>query len=414
MKKNYGPCVTLRPRQDGTTKFRFEVRRDRPEGWPYSRPILVDGRDGARLETLTAAQEVHIERTAETLFRQLGQMRAEQKRAHQPEKPTIDRSWEQLIQLRREHSNWQGLKPKSRATYASTQKRINNLLGWDPALAPSTVLESQIDRIFLKRIMSPYIRKRAYVEVRRLLGKAVREGWRDAALTISYSARLPKPNLKTWTADDLRCAVTQAITDGEHGLARMMLTQWEVGQRLQDVRLFRYGYQYVNGSFAYKCQKTGREIRIRVSNPTARRILDDGAKRGAYMFPRGADGKTFTGVELSKTFARLRKRLKGFDQKLQFRQLRHTVILELALAGCTVPEIATVTGHELSSVHQTLKHYLRPDSEMSDRAVEKRDRRRLENVTGMKGELIVEGARCIFIGDLAKAETPLSPDQVAA
>lgn len=51
---------------------------------------------------------------------------------------------------------------------------------------------------------------------------------------------------------------------------------------------------------------------------------------------------------------------------------------------------------------------------MSDRAVEKRDRRRLENVTGMKGELIVEGSRCIFIGDLAKAETPLSPEQVAA
>lgn len=414
MNKNYGPCVTLRPRQDGTTKFRFEVRRDRPEGWPYSRPILVDGRDGVRLETLTPAQEVHIERTAEALFRQLGQMRAAQKAETQPERPTIERSWEQLIQLRREHSNWLGLKPKSRATYASTQKRINNLLGWDSALAPSTVLESQIDRVFQKRIDSLYLRKKAYQEVRQLLGKAVREGWRDPALTISYSAKLPKPKLKTWTAEDLRCAATQAITDGELGLARMIFAHWEIGQRLQDVRLFRYGYQYSNGAFSYRCQKTGREIRIRVSNETARRILDEGARHGAYMFPRSEDGKPFTGVELSKTFARLRKRLKGFDQTLQFRQIRHTVILELALAGCTVPEIATVTGHELSSVHQTLKHYLRPDSEMSDRAVEKRDRRRLENLMGMKGELIVEGVRCIFIGDLAKAETPLTPEQVAA
>lgn len=412
--KNYGPCVAVRPRKDGTVRFRFEVRRNCPAAWPGSRPILVDGRDGVRLDDLTPSQEAQVERTAEALFRDLCRLRAAEAQSDAPVAPQIDRSWSALIELRRQHSNWQELKLRSRQTYASTQKRIVDFLGWDPALAPSTVLESQIDKIFLQRIISPHRRKAAYLEVRRLLEKAVREGWRDPALTIAYSARLPKPKLKTWTAGDLRCAATQAITDGEYGLARMMFAQWEIGQRLQNVRLFRYGYQYVSGGFHYECVKTGREIRIGVTNPQARRILDDAYVHGAYMFPYEATGKPFTGVELSKAFARVRKRLVGFDPTLQFRQLRHTVILELALAGCTVPEIATITGHELSSVHQTLKYYLRPHSEMADRAMEKRERRRLEHVTGIKGELIVEGARSIYIGDLPDAEKPLAPEQAAA
>ncbi len=412
--KNYGPCVAVRPRLDGTVRFRFEVRRNRPAGWPGSRPILVDGKDGMRLGNLTAAQEAQIEKAAEAMFRELCRLRAQDADAQTLKPPQIERSWSDLIELRRQHSNWQGLKPKSRQTYASTQKRIVDFLGWDPALQPSTVLESQIDKIFLQRIISPHRRKAAYLEVRRLLEKAVREGWRDPALTISYSARLPKPKLKTWSADDLRCAATQAITEGEYGLARMMFAQWEIGQRLQNVRLFRYGYQYVSGGFHYECVKTGREIRIGVINAQARRILDDAYEHGAYMFPYAATGKPFTGVELSKAFARVRKRLQGFDPKLQFRQLRHTVILELALAGCTVPEIATITGHELSSVHHTLKHYLRPHSEMADRAMEKRERRRLEQVTGIKGELIVEGARSIYIGDLPDVEKPILLSQEAA
>lgn len=212
-----------------------------------------------------------------------------------------------------------------------------------------------------------------------------------------------------WTADDLRCAVTQAITDGERGLARLLLTQWEIGQRLQSVRVFRYGYQYENGCFFYKCRKTGREIRIEVKNLRARAVLDATYEHGAYMFPSAEDGKPFTGVQLTKAFTRLRRQLKGFDPKLQLRQLRHTVVLELALAGCNIPEIASITSHNLATVHHTLKHYLAKDSELADRAMEKRERRRLEQVSGLSGEVIVDGARRIYIGDLPKAETPQAP-----
>jgi hypothetical protein len=414
MTKNYGPCVVVRPRAGGMVKFRFEVRRNRPEGWPSSRPILVDGRDGVRLADMTPAQEAQIERKAEELFLELARYRAGVKEANQP--PAFYRSWNDLIALRKAHSNWLGLSPATIRTYESVQRRIVDFLGWDEALAPSTILESQVDKIFLTRLTSPYRRKIFYIELRRLLEKAVREGWRDAALTISYKPKVPRPMLRTWTAGDLACAVTQAITDGERGLALLMLAQWEIGQRLRDVRLFRYGYgyDYVDGAFGYIEQKTGREIRIKVVNPSARRMLDANYQHGAYMFPSATTGRPFEGVELTRVFTRLRKRLKGFDQKLHLRQFRHTVVVELALAGCTIPEIATVTGHALSSVHGTLKHYLRGADEMSDVAMAKRERRRLETEAGLKGELIVDGKRCIYIGDLPKVDKPVAPEPATA
>lgn len=411
--ENLGPCVVVRPRQDGTMRLRFEVRRNIPEGWPRSRPILVNGRDGISPADLTPAIKNEVERTAADFYRELSRRRLSGS-AGDTVPPPITRSWSELINLRREHSNWQDLQPASRTTYASTQKRIVELLGWSPALAPSVVLESQIDRIFLDRAHSAHQRKKLYLEVSVLLKKAVREGWRAPGLTVAYKPRLPKPAMRTWTPGDLRCAVSAAITDGERGLARLLLTQWEIGQRLQSVRNFRYGYHYKDGAFFYTCIKTRREIRISVVNPTARKILDEEYRHGAYMFPRAIHGKPFTGVELTKAFTRIRNKLKGFDQKLQLRQLRHTVVLELALAGCTIPEIASITSHELATVHQTLQHYLSANPILAAQAVEKRERRRLEDIGGLKGEVVVEGARLVYLGDLPEAATPCSPVETAS
>lgn len=410
MQKNYGPCVEIRPREDGTARLRFSVRRNCPDGFKPTTPILVDGRDGVRLDRLTPSQELAIRQRAEDLYRELLMRRAG---VSAPVKvtPVIERSWEALIKLRRENSSWRKLRPTSQQSYTSTQKKIVGLLGSDPALAPSIVLESQLDRIFTSRIDSLYGRKRVFIETRRLLEKATREGWRDPALTLTYSERLPKPKIQIWTPGELRCMVTAALAEGERGLARLLVAQWEVGQRLQSVRNFRWGYHYKNGCFSYLCVKGEREVRVDVVNASARRALEEDYRHGDYMFLSATTGKPFTGAELSRVYGRLRKKLRDFNPKLQIRQLRHTVILELALSGCNIPEIATITTHDMSTVHRTLEAYLRPDSELARNAMEKRERRRLENVMGLTGELIVEGTRRIFIGDRPQPQLPTPPEK---
>lgn len=59
-----------------------------------------------------------------------------------------------------------------------------------------------------------------------------------------------------------------------------------------------------------------------------------------------------------------------------FHDLRGTAVTRLAVAGCTVPEIATITGHSLKDVEEILdRHYLMRDSAMAKSAIRKLEKR---------------------------------------
>ncbi|KRC12685.1 hypothetical protein ASE23_20190 [Rhizobium sp. Root73] len=61
---------------------------------------------------------------------------------------------------------------------------------------------------------------------------------------------------------------------------------------------------------------------------------------------------------------------------LTFNDLRGTAVTRLALSGCTLPEIATITGHSLRDVNAILDtHYLNRDSELGDNAIKKLEKR---------------------------------------
>jgi len=51
--------------------------------------------------------------------------------------------------------------------------------------------------------------------------------------------------------------------------------------------------------------------------------------------------------------------------------LRDTAVTWMALAGCEIPEIVSVTGHTLQSATKILKHYLAQHPEMADSAIRK-------------------------------------------
>lgn len=51
--------------------------------------------------------------------------------------------------------------------------------------------------------------------------------------------------------------------------------------------------------------------------------------------------------------------------------LRDTAVTWLARAGCTMPEIASITGHSLASIHSIMKHYLAITPELADAAIGK-------------------------------------------
>lgn len=57
-----------------------------------------------------------------------------------------------------------------------------------------------------------------------------------------------------------------------------------------------------------------------------------------------------------------------------FMDLRRTSVTRLGEAGCTVPEIASITGHSVDDVQRILDTYLRPTRKMAAKAIRKLER----------------------------------------
>jgi integrase len=88
----------------------------------------------------------------------------------------------------------------------------------------------------------------------------------------------------------------------------------------------------------------------------------------------GDDTWTSDGFRTSwdKTF----KRAGLGDDDLHFHDLRGAAVTRLALSGCTVPEIAAITGHSPRDVEAILDaHYLGGGVELAEQAMMKLDAR---------------------------------------
>lgn len=60
------------------------------------------------------------------------------------------------------------------------------------------------------------------------------------------------------------------------------------------------------------------------------------------------------------------------DFDLHFHDLRGTAVTRLALIGCTVPQIAAITGHSLKDMEVILEaNYLGGQAELADQAIVK-------------------------------------------
>lgn len=105
-----------------------------------------------------------------------------------------------------------------------------------------------------------------------------------------------------------------------------------------------------------------------------RGLLAESSSEGAlFLFRDETTGKAYTEERPSKVFAVVRTAAveKG-ARPLLMRWLRHSCVVQLARAGCEVPEIAAVTGHSLASVTSILETYLPRDKKVAENAQRKR------------------------------------------
>lgn len=170
---------------------------------------------------------------------------------------------------------------------------------------------------------------------------------------------------KIWMADDIRAF--SAVASEPLQMA-MLLALW-TGQRQGD--LLRLSWSAYDGTHIRLRQRKGKKrAPIPVGAPLKAAL--DAAKEGrrAVTILVNTRGKPWTSDGFRASWDKAFERSGLGD--LHFHDLRGTAVTRLALSGCTVPEIASITGHSLKDVEAILDaHYLGGRLELAEAAMVK-------------------------------------------
>jgi integrase len=178
---------------------------------------------------------------------------------------------------------------------------------------------------------------------------------------------------KIWTEDDEAAFLRSAPA---HLHLPLLLALW-TGQRQGD--LLRLPWSAYDGvHIRLRQSKTGKRVVIPVGAPL--RAVLNAAPRCSPIILTNSQGRPWT----SQTFRsawHLAARKAGISG-LTFHDLRGTAVTRLAKVECTVPEIATITGHSLKDTYAIMdSHYLHRDPALAASAIRKLE---MGNKTALK------------------------------
>jgi integrase len=171
---------------------------------------------------------------------------------------------------------------------------------------------------------------------------------------------------KIWQDADINAFCAVASRPLQDALVLALCT----GQRQGDLLRLTWA-AYDGASLRLRQRKRGAAVTMPVSG-TLKALLDarKGRKRGAVTILTNTEGKPWTEDGFRSSWAKAFAKAKLGD--LHFHDLRGTAVTRLALAGCTIPEIAAITGHSPDDAGKILRaHYLGGQAELAESAIVK-------------------------------------------
>lgn len=371
-----GEYVTLRPRKDGTFRVYFQVpARLRPSDWPSLIPLPIKAERTGDLAN--PGQVAAIQADARALYDRLKGVRDE------GAAPPPRRSLRTLVRQWQKTDAWKTLKPRSQEHYGTY---INHILTWSETAEPQHPDPTKLTRADIEGFLSLFdgqdeTKRHCRKTMRLVMDQAVALAWRtDNPCDGIRLKRQKKSKAGVWEQADVDLYVETALRPAKYSedrksLAAIIELEWEIGQRLTDVRGFRPGAEYDQeaGVFRFFQEKTGTYVTIRISarlQALLAELIEDGQ---LFLFRNEATGKAYTEKGLSKAFAWLRKAVVAAGGRfLLMKWLRHSCVVQLARKECTIPEICAVTGHSIAAAAGILSTYLPRDSVVAENAQVKR------------------------------------------
>ncbi|TXH54475.1 MAG: hypothetical protein E6Q97_10870 [Desulfurellales bacterium] len=166
-------------------------------------------------------------------------------------------------------------------------------------------------------------------------------------------AKRLKP-IRAVTVDQLLTIVAKAGEMGLPHVALGTLLHFDLGQRQGDILALQKPRDYRDGVFHFRQSKTDQEVTIRPFLRETREALD-ALPSDRFMLVADANGQAVNTELYVRQFRQVAKAC-GFHDLWEM-EMRHSCVIYMEQAGLTPAEIATRTGHKLSSVIMILENY---------------------------------------------------------
>jgi integrase len=360
-------------------------------GW---RPQRLKHRDGRPAQTLDEAVAL-----AQALNQELDNWRSGgglQSATTPPPVPPLQTVQENtvahVIRLYKSHRRFAELAPKTRLEYGRCLEHIERWAGDAPitAITRQTVQDYYEAQMDTGKLATANARLRV---LRILLQYAC-----DKDMIVGGNpAEKPgmvgtAPRLRVWSDDELAAFVGAADAMGYPGMADAVVLAIATGQRQGDLLKLPLLAVRPNhdGGYTLHVQQAKRGARVAVPllPSAAARLAGADARRASLNAARADKGLRPVSTVLwndstgeawnADTFRHIFSDVRSESTKVcpsiadvTYQDCRDTAVTAYATAGCTIPELCAITGHQEASATQVLKHYLALNGEMASSAVAK-------------------------------------------
>ena len=281
-------------------------------------------------------------------------------------------------------------------TVLDYKQKAGSLVQFDPELAGSDIraltkpiLIGLFERLWREK--GHHMAHGVMAVLRLALTHAERHGRIHANPARGLGLETPSERLRVGSLEEMQRLIRTADAIGETMVGHAIMLGLMTGQRQGD-RLALQDAGHDEGVRRFRQAKTGAIVEIPETPQLTQRLAQARAEREAWgvkvteIIVDLRSRKRFTTYSYGKRFARVRAAaiagvraedgswiveptpsLDGFRDQ----DLRDTAVTWLARAGCSIPEIRSITGHDEESIFKILKHYLAVDAEIARHAIGK-------------------------------------------
>jgi integrase len=181
--------------------------------------------------------------------------------------------------------------------------------------------------------------------------------------------RIPRPPARQiyWLEEEVETAIGKAKEMGRASIALAIRLAFDTGQREGDVLSMRWSH-LIGNEIAVKQSKGGATVRIPCL-PELTAQLSETTKTSTHIVVSETTHQPYKQYNFVHLVGEVIEAA-GLKGK-RYGDLRRSAVVRLAMAGCTIPMIASITGHSYKRCEEILEVYLPRSTDLARLAIER-------------------------------------------